>query len=397
MEKKASRQLIQAAMADARVTMAEALELMEEAHQAKREVQDKIDAEKEQHREALITQRDRHARESSRLKQKLAAKINQYKSRNSTAMNDLRQKYDANTNKMKKRLAEARDKIVQQRHSWEDRMSSMSTKLSKSEARVHNEKTKRRQMVQQQIDAAVAREEEMQKHIDDLEELNMEMAGDWAAERKGKKAAVKSLKLEKEKSEKRLEKYREERRSKNEIKDELARVLREKEAQEAVLNRYRTMLEEMKVSKKELRRRRKTGRRGGGAQWEVWVVQLICELLVNGTPPSAIPDNIATFMEGFYGEEPEDWPSVNFCRGCRVLVQIIGETITGMKLAEFKDWKQIFFDATTRRQTPFLAVVIGLMTDEGLDHVTVSSCIFLEDESAQTTADGVETKVWHCL
>ena len=74
-------------------------------------------------------------------------------------------------------------------------------------------------------------------------------------------------------------------------------------------------------------------------------------------------------------------------------MQIIGEVITAIKLASIQDWKQIFFDATTRRQTPFLAVVIGLMTEDGLDHVTVSSCIFLEDETAQTTADGVEEKV----
>jgi len=35
------------------------------------------------------------------------------------------------------------------------------------------------------------------------------------------------------------------------------------------------------------------------------------------------------------------------------------------------------------------------MTEEGLDHITVSSCIFLEDETAQTTANGVEEKVWY--
>ena len=122
-------------------------------------------------------------------------------------------------------------------------------------------------------------------------------------------------------------------------------------------------------------------------------MQLICELLVNGMPPSAIPDNIATFLESFYGEEPKDWPSVNFCRGSCAIVQIIGEVISAIKLASIQDWKQIFFDATTQRETPFLAVVIGLMTEDGLDHVTVASCIFLEDETAQTTADGVEEKV----
>jgi len=62
---------------------------------------------------------------------------------------------------------------------------------------------------------------------------------------------------------------------------------------------------------------------------------------VNGTPPSAIPDNIVSFLESFYGEKPKEWPSVNFCRGSRVIVQIVGEAITAIKLASIKDWKQI--------------------------------------------------------
>jgi hypothetical protein len=57
-------------------------------------------------------------------------------------------------------------------------------------------------------------------------------------------------------------------------------------------------------------------RRGGARRCPIWVVQLICELLVNGTSPAAIPSNIQTMYETLYGEKPDELPSVNFVRGC---------------------------------------------------------------------------------
>ena len=124
----------------------------------------------------------------------------------------------------------------------------------------------------------------------------------------------------------------------------------------------------------------------------MWVIQVICKLLVNGTPPSAIPSNIGTLYETFNGKEPEELPSVGFVRQCRVIVQNIGETITAIKLAGADNWKQITFDATTRRQISFTAVVISLMSDGVLDPVVVSSCVFLEDECSDTQAEGVISK-----
>ena len=136
----------------------------------------------------------------------------------------------------------------------------------------------------------------------------------------------------------------------------------------------------------------KGGRKGAG-RWSLTVTQICCELLVCGASPAAIPSIIATLYEILYGESPKDVPSIRYVLRCRVVVQVIGETLTAMKLASVKDWKQIFFDATTRRQIPFTAVIIGLMGDGKLDPVVVSSCIFLEDESADKTAEGIIDKV----
>ena len=77
-----------------------------------------------------------------------------------------------------------------------------------------------------------------------------------------------------------------------------------------------------------------------------------------------------------------------------MIVQVIGETIAAIKLASAEKWDQLWTDATTRRQCPFQALIIGLMDSEKkLDPVTVSSCIFLEDESAETTVESILAKV----
>jgi len=117
---------------------------------------------------------------------------------------------------------------------------------------------------------------------------------------------------------------------------------------------------------------------------------------VTGTLPSAIPSNIGILYNILTGEKADDLPSANFRRQCRQVVQVLGETMTAMKLSEAPKemWKQIFFDATTRHQTPFQAVIIGLLGEDGiLDPVIVSSCIFLEDKSAETTVDNMIEKI----
>jgi hypothetical protein len=70
-----------------------------------------------------------------------------------------------------------------------------------------------------------------------------------------------------------------------------------------------------------------------------------------------------------------------------------------MKLSICTNWAEIFFDATTRRQVPFSAVVISLMGDtpESIDPVIVSSCVVLEDETSETQVDGIISKVRHII
>ena len=95
---------------------------------------------------------------------------------------------------MKQKLEQAKCKIADQRHSWQDRLATLSTKLAKSRSRVGEERVLRRRMVQRQIDASLACEEEMQNLINNMEELNKDIAGDWDAEKRQRRLPSSLLK-----------------------------------------------------------------------------------------------------------------------------------------------------------------------------------------------------------
>ena len=113
-----------------------------------------------------------------------------------------------------------------------------------------------------------------------------------------------------------------------------------------------------------------------------------------GTPLASIPSIISSSYQTYYGKEPEEVPQISFVRQCRVIVEVIGETIAAIKLASVEKWDQLWTDATTQRQCPFQALIIGLMdTEKNLDPVIISSCIFLEEESVETTIKSILAKV----
>ena len=124
------------------------------------------------------------------------------------------------------------------------------------------------------------------------------------------------------------------------------------------------------------------------------MVQLRCDLLVIGTPPSSMPSNILIMYETLYdidldtvGEKKVVFPSINFRRQCRIVVQVIKETMVALKSAKAVKWNHIFTDATSRRQISFQDLLVGIMDDDGMiNPLVVSSCIFIEDETLETEA-----------
>ena len=142
-----------------------------------------------------------------------------------------------------------------------------------------------------------------------------------------------------------------------------------------------------------IKKERPIGRRGGRSRWPPHIVQLICEQLVNGTPPSAIPANIVT-MFAINGIILDEVPSVNYCRQCRTVVQVIVETLAVKRLADAESWDQGFFDASSRRQVSFTCFVVGLKNaNNTLETFTLSSCIFSEDETAEKQVESIINSV----
>jgi len=98
--------------------------------------------------------------------------------------------------------------------------------------------------------------------------------------------------------------------------------------------------------------------------------------------------------ETLYKEEPDELPSINIVRECRVFVEVMGETLTAIKLANVPEWSQLWTDATTRRQITFTTLIIGVLAESGdIDPVVISSCIFMEDETSEMQVDGIVKKV----
>ena len=64
----------------------------------------------------------------------------------------------------------------------------------------------------------------------------------------------------------------------------------------------RAGLEKMQKLKLDIKRGRPVGRKGGSLKWPVHIVLLICDLLVIGTPPSAVPANIKKMSAAMAGQ-----------------------------------------------------------------------------------------------
>ena len=236
-------------------------------------------------------------------------------------------------------------------------------------------KVQKRRLVEETVD-------ELYDWVDELHaEINMQKSATKVAKKEQKSTIKSKLRLETV-SKKRLTMLKGLKSQLQEAKDMLADESHQRKA-----------LERMQTIKLEIKRQRSVGRHGGSRKWPVHVVLLICELLVGGTPPSAIPANIQTMSAAFTGAEATELPSINFVRQCRTVLQNINETLSALRLGQADTWHQLFTDGTTRRQIAFQNLVIALMVDGKLDPVIVSSCMILEDETSETQVRSIMNTV----
>ena len=218
-----------------------------------------------------------------------------------------------------------------------------------------------------------------------MEEWLSEMADEVEQHKLDSKKASKEAKESSKLAATRLEKFRALKEKVGEMRDELA------EASQLSNN----LGDAIASARLEIKRERAVGRRGGSASWPVKVVLLICELLVNGTPPSAVPSNLQTFAGHCGAEMDGPPPSIDFVRKCRVIVQNLNEMLAGFELSDVEWWSQACTDGTTRRQIPAGCLVIGIIDKITNQYrsIIASSCIYSESESAEMQVEGILNKV----
>ena len=184
----------------------------------------------------------------------------------------------------------------------------MQEKLDTKSAQVLDEKSKRREQVAKDIEKRHMVEQTVDDLYDWIDKLHLEINEQkkvTKSARKEVKTAHKSkLKLESVAS-KQLSMLKELKCSLNKAKDMLADESHQRDA-----------IKRMQTIKLEIKCERAVGRRGGSGKWPVHIVLLICELLMNGTPPSTMPDNIQTMSAYMAGAKADDLSSVNSVRQC---------------------------------------------------------------------------------
>jgi hypothetical protein len=110
----------------------------------------------------------------------------------------------------------------------------------------------------------------------------------------------------------RLQKFREEQLSRKGAEDNLLCVKKALSKTEQELDMAKLLMENSHATKRRMKKEwvntYNDGRRtqGGSRHWPPWVVQMICELLINGTAPTAVPPTIQSIYETLYDESPEE-------------------------------------------------------------------------------------------
>ena len=309
-------------------------------------------------------------------------------------LKSLKREFEKERKKSTKELEKVAAQLARKTSVWQAHRDELLRKANSANDKLVSEKHNSRLLVQQEFDRAAGQEAKLRSRIAELEQQTFDLTESTKTAKKAEQIYRRKFIIQKRIAAKRLKMKKDLKLKNDELTEQIVDLEKQKAAQDAVIERYTQLLQVEQAKHKKMKKYRKPGKRGGANVWEDWVVLLVVELLVLGVPPKAIPGSIMTVYTTLYGSRPDEVPSVDFVRRCRSVVQVVGETLAAWRLAESVDWRQIFTDATSRRQCAFQALIVGLMTEDGsLDPVIVSSCIPLEDESAQTTFDSVVEKV----
>ena len=264
-------------------------------------------------------------------------------------------------------------------------LNAMRSNLAEKERLLHQERKKRWAAVA----AEVAKRCKIESELHDVNEWAEELGEELSSARRAARSAAKAERVAVDANTKAQSVNAKRLAALGDLKTRLA------EAQDNLADesQRRHALEKMSSIQLQIKRERPLGRRGGSSKWPAHVVLLICEQLVNGTPPSAIPANIQSMCAALTGASARELPTVSFVRSCRTVVQIMNETLAAMRLSNANEWFQMNTDGTSRRQTAFANLIVSVRDGNDLDPVVVSSCLLLETESSENHVKAIMEQV----
>ena len=114
-------------------------------------------------------------------------------------------------------------------------------------------------------------------------------------------------------------------------------------------------------------------------------------MLSHGTPPSAVSANILSVCKLLVPGASiiEELPSIRFVRRCRTAPLHLSKTLAAYEIVSHEVFEQFFTDGTTRRQTEFQNVIIGIITSAGYRRVALDGCIISEEHNAESVTASI--------
>ena len=140
-------------------------------------------------------------------------------------------------------------------------------------------------------------------------------------------------------------------------------------------------------------------RKRGSYTWTIWTIKMILEQLVNGTPPEAISPNIQYPVALDMTEVRvinQELSSMNFIRSCRKIIRISSDILSSYCIGKAEQWDQLLSDGKGRHQTALKNLVIGVIDEEHLRPIILSTSIILKGENYGNQFDAVISTIAGC-
>ena len=92
----------------------------------------------------------------------------------------------------------------------------------------------------------------------------------------------------------------------------------------------------------------------------------------------------------------QELPRINFIPSCRKILRIIGQTLAAYHIGKVEKWDQLFSDGMVSPQTALQNLAIGIIYEELLCPLILSTSIILKEETYEQQVDSVLSTIAGC-